>query len=1189
MLILHANWSAGSLRLWGESLHAFRSAGLHNADRAAVAGGATATAAVPDASIGIASDSQHPFAADITQLLDELRPLSSRIGANGSGPLHADSLTLILPHTAGRPIPSERLMNVLGVIDLSDEEAAMTLEQVRLPSVRVDSDRAIELLLRLEATTGRTIQRGYSLHYWTEVARFVLGLLVDQRFVPSVLQSKSAGLAGAWQPWLLDSDIRRCARALIESMPPIVRAVVDDHEHTPHSILNESLTVLADATIRRALIADGYHQTLEAIEELDDPHTLWLRGLLGNESRVTAEAGSLTSVELFRDVSHWIARLDTRSVEDEADRRRSYTLVLRLNEPELPGDGESIPAGAGEFTWRLSYHLAPSDEPGLIFDADDIWNRTSSTTAGKSGRQPRAEHPEEALLTALTRAGQIYDRIAASLNGDQPDSDAGPPTGVDLTTDEADAFLREHLPVLEEAGVRVQAPNWWDSPTSRLGVMLHLDTPPSHQFMAADSPSSHSADNRAGAPAALGLQTLVDFRWDLAIGEETLSQDEFRRLLDQSSPLVPFRGRWVAISDEDRLHAKRFLEQQSHGKMTLLEALQRVSRTAGDETTSDSTRENITGGLPVAGLHATGWFGDLLTRRSEEGSAGDSAQRMPMLEQPQGFHGELRPYQRSGLSWLAFIDQFGLGACLADDMGLGKTIQLIALLLYERSRSAIAHDGESNSPGPGRDDKVQINGAPDTDSYPGQDRGYVPGERVGPTLLIVPTSVVSNWHRELARFAPSLRVHIQHGPERPSGEGFDEAAREADVVITTYALVSRDFQTLSRQPWHRIVLDEAQYIKNPPTKQAKAIRSLPTARRIALTGTPVENRLSELWSIMEFCNPGYLGSAPDFRRRYALPIERHRDPEKARMLRMMVRPFVLRRLKSDPQVINDLPPCVESKEYATLTREQATLYERVVQRMLKDVDTSDGMQRRGLILATLVKLKQICNHPLQLAVNEAVGRRPSAVGIEPATENHESEAESRDPSAECRKLAQRSGKARRLIELLEEVVASDEKALVFTQFRQMGHLLTTMIRDELDCDVLFLHGGTPAPRRQQFIDRFQDERGGAPVFVLSLKAGGLGLNLTAANHVFHFDRWWNPAVENQATDRAFRIGQTRTVQVHKFVCQGTLEERIDEMIDQKTALAENVIGAGEQWLTELSTSQLRDLLMLRQSATEVTE
>jgi SNF2 family DNA or RNA helicase len=334
---------------------------------------------------------------------------------------------------------------------------------------------------------------------------------------------------------------------------------------------------------------------------------------------------------------------------------------------------------------------------------------------------------------------------------------------------------------------------------------------------------------------------------------------------------------------------------------------------------------------------------------------------------------------------------------------------------------------------------------------------------------------------------------------------------------------------------------------------------------VTLTGTPVENRLSELWSIMEFCNPGYLSTSGEFRRRFAIPIERRRDAHRAEVLRDLVRPFVLRRLKVDPEVIDDLPPCVQTREYANLTPVQARLYQDTVNAMLDQVGRSDGIQRRGLVLSTLVKLKQICDHPDLLRDKDEP--RDAATGD----------------------LVALSGKSARITQMLEQVCATNERALIFTQFRRMGHLLTAMLQHELDEDVLFLHGGTTPAKRQALIDRFQDPASDARIFVLSLKAGGVGLNLTAATHVFHYDRWWNPAVENQATDRAFRIGQTRTVHVHKFVCLGTLEERIDQMIEQKTELAEQIIGSGEQWLTELSTGQLRDLLTLRRDATDVLE
>jgi len=349
------------------------------------------------------------------------------------------------------------------------------------------------------------------------------------------------------------------------------------------------------------------------------------------------------------------------------------------------------------------------------------------------------------------------------------------------------------------------------------------------------------------------------------------------------------------------------------------------------------------------------------------------------------------------------------------------------------------------------------------------------------------------------------------------------------------------------------VLDEAQKIKNPSAKQTQAIRRVQAGYRVALTGTPVENRLSELWSIMQFLNPGYLGSQKSFRTNFARPIERYQDQEAAARLRRLVQPFVLRRLKTDPTIIQDLPEKLEHKVYCTLTPEQATLYQAVVEDAILQVEEAEGMQRKGLVLSMLTRLKQICNHPAQF-----LGDGSS--------------------------LSDRSGKLARLGEMLEEVLSVDERALVFTQYAEMGTLLQRYLQDLFGGEVLFLYGGTPVKRRDRMIARFQEERHGPSLFVLSLKAGGLGLNLTRANHVFHFDRWWNPAVENQATDRAFRIGQTKDVWVHKFVCGGTLEERIDELIESKKALAESVVGAGEGWLTELSTDRLREMVTLSREA-----
>jgi SNF2 family DNA or RNA helicase len=512
------------------------------------------------------------------------------------------------------------------------------------------------------------------------------------------------------------------------------------------------------------------------------------------------------------------------------------------------------------------------------------------------------------------------------------------------------------------------------------------------------------------------------------------------------------------------------------------------------------------GAIDFAGVRADGWVADFLDRLEGRGAVED-------LPPPPDFHGQLRPYQGRGYSWLAFLGQWGLGACLADDMGLGKTVQTLALIQREWKPEG------------------------------GQ-----------PWLLICPTSVVGNWQKEAARFTPGLPVLVHHGLKRVRGEGFRKAAAASALVLSSYSLLHRDREALAKVPWAGVILDEAQNIKNPETKQAQAARALPGDVKIALTGTPVENHVGDLWSIMEFLNPGFLGSQASFKRNFFVPIQAHRDAEAVEQLRRLTGPFVLRRLKTDKSVIADLPEKMEMKVYCTLTKEQASLYEAVVRDAGKAMDAADGIQWKGVVLATLSKLKQVCNHPAHF-----LGDNSSLPG--------------------------RSGKLARLTEMLEEVLEAGDRALVFTQFSEMGGMIQRHLQETYGREVPFLHGEVSKARRDEMVERFQKGGEQGPrIFVLSLKAGGTGLNLTAANHVFHFDRWWNPAVENQATDRAFRIGQTKDVQVHKFLCVGTLEERIDDMIENKQALAGSVVGTGEAWLTELSTAELKELFALRKEA-----
>ncbi len=606
----------------------------------------------------------------------------------------------------------------------------------------------------------------------------------------------------------------------------------------------------------------------------------------------------------------------------------------------------------------------------------------------------------------------------------------------------------------------------------------------------------------AVAKGHMALENLVNYQWKLSLGETELTEAEFQALAKLKSPLVQIRGQWVTLDAEQIEAAIKFWEKhQLEGEMNLLEAM-RLG--LGGETSA--------GGLPIQDVLSEGWLAEWLEKFSQ-------ADKLEHLPQPNGLKGQLRPYQLYGYSWLSFLRKSGMGALLADDMGLGKTIQTISLLLREKGA------------------KKNLS---------------------APILLIAPTSVVTNWEREIGRFAPGLQTYIHRGSGRLRGAGLREAVKNKDVVLTSYPVARLDAETIQSIKWLAVILDEAQNIKNPEAKQTQAIRKIDAEFRIALTGTPVENRLSELWSIMHFLNPGYLGARKAFRENFAMPIERYHDEEAIKQLKQLTTPFILRRVKTDPRVISDLPEKVETKVYCALTEEQATLYEAVVQGVMKQIEEEEGIKRRGLVLSMMMQLKQICNHPVQYL------HQSSKVGADVSLDN-------------------RSGKLERLGELLEEVLAAarGDRALIFTQFAEMGEMLAGYLPGAFGAATQFLHGGTPAKARDQMVKRFQEDEHAAPIFILSLKAGGTGLNLTRANHVFHFDRWWNPAVEDQATDRAFRIGQKRNVQVHKFVTTGTLEEMIDDMIESKKGLAQAVVGSGENWLTEMSTDELRKVVSLR--------
>ncbi|NRQ39267.1 ATP-dependent helicase [Nonomuraea sp. NN258] len=705
------------------------------------------------------------------------------------------------------------------------------------------------------------------------------------------------------------------------------------------------------------------------------------------------------------------------------------------------------PADADD--WRVELALQAADDPSLYVPAELVWRGEPVT--GLPGR------PERELLTGLGRAVRLYPELDRALRVPEPSELA-------LDTAGAFGFLRQAAPLLQAAGFGVQLPRW--AGRAKLGLKL----------------TTRTKQQTAAASQGFGLRELVDFRIDLAVGGETISEAELAELARLKVPLVRVRGQWVELDDRQLKAALKAVESRRDGEAAAADILRGVIQGDDDE-------------LPLLEIDADGVLGDLLSGQAER--------RLTPLATPPGIDATLRPYQERGLAWLSFLSELGLGGVLADDMGLGKTITTLALLVHERAAT--------------------------------------------PTLLVCPMSLVGNWQREAARFAPGLRVYVHHGGGRDAAK-----IAEADLVITTYGTAQRDLETLKGHEWRRVVCDEAQAIKNSGTLQAQAVRSIPTGTRLALTGTPVENHLAELWSIMEFANPGLLGPRARFRTRFQEPIEARQDEQAAHALKRATGPFILRRLKTDKSIISDLPEKLEIKEWCPLTQEQATLYQAVVDDMLAKIDSSEGIERRGLVLSAMAKLKQVCNHPAHLL---------------------------KDGS----RLAGRSGKLARLEQLAEEILAEGEKALLFTQYAEFGTMLQPYLAQRLDRPVLWLHGGLPKKTRDRLVARFQDDPE-PMLFVLSLKAAGVGLNLTAANHVVHVDRWWNPAVEDQATDRAFRIGQRKNVQVRKLICAGTLEERVDQMIERKRALAERVVGAGEDWLTDLSTEELREVFRLTAEA-----
>lgn len=777
----------------------------------------------------------------------------------------------------------------------------------------------------------------------------------------------------------------------------------------------------------------------------------------------------LTGNADFSLYQQWLA-WKTKINRTQADCR--FYICFQLNSPAPEED---------EDQWEIQFLVASKQDPSLKMALADYWRISEkgeldaeSTTISYLWE----ENFTSDLLLNLGYAARMYPLLWRGLETDCPSQ-------MQLTLEEAFAFLQESAWVLEDAGFKVIVPSWY-TPEGRRRAKMRLK--------ASMRQKSGKSPTKSEKKSYFGLDSLVKYEYQLAIGDEVITPQEWEELINAKSPLVQFRGQWMELDKDKMQQLLQFW--QVHGneqpEMSVLDFLHRQAEIEEDwEIEHDRALSEMM---------------DKLQDKS----------KLEIGELDVNIQGNLREYQKRGVGWLEYLEFLGLNGCLADDMGLGKSVQVIARLVQEKDSA--------------------------NDTLP--------------TLLIAPTSVVGNWQREILKFAPQLTTLVHHGSDRQLDPvAFKAICEKTDVVITSFTLVRKDEKLLNAVKWQRLVLDEAQNIKNPQAAQTKAILKISAKHRLALTGTPVENRLLDLWSIFNFLNPGYLGKQTQFRKSFEIPIQKDHDRVKSVTLKKLVEPLILRRLKTDASIIKDLPDKVEQKIYTNLTQEQASLYEVVVKDVEEKLETvAEGIGRKGLILSTLLKLKQICNHPAQFL-----------------QDNSEFSGE-------------RSHKLSRLMEMVDEAISEGESVLIFSQFTEICQQVEKYLKQQLRCHTYYLHGGTNRKRREQMIEEFQHPETEASVFILSLKAGGVGITLTKANHVFHFDRWWNPAVENQATDRAFRIGQKKNVFVHKFLTIGTIEEKIDQMITDKQQLSTSVVGSDESWLTELDNEAFKQLIALNKNA-----
>ena len=993
------------------------------------------------------------------QLVSDLKTTGSKLKKMG---ITASDFTMPFPTYDDTPLPSSEMAQLTGTI----LPHAYTWQTWKVAALAIKEPLIFLRELQYKLTVNPSgVQAGSDLLFWMRYTHALINIAKLHQYLPVMRcrppKGSDKGSVSVYLSWLpVAQTYERYLREFAAAMPAVCAASTTDE--TGRTIEPTELPFPDRLSLLRHYSEQQFDWLVQntAFPKyfVDTFKDSWLGYALTEFHRNNPDASMDVSKDDWKQWKAWYNRIAGEKKEV------GFVLGIRLDEVDVNR----------ELSWQIRFFVESFRNPSLKIDLADWWELTKA----KKSRWTKefGKQFERNLLVSLGNAARICPLLWEGMENDQP-------IGLELDTDDAYEFLTDDALVLESAGFRILWPSWW-TPEGRRRPHIRIRV--------SKRPAAKS-DSAANTSGLLSLNKLVDYHYDLVVGSEPVTVDEWLTLVNAKEPLFKFRGQWVEVEQVQLIYMLSLWKrnQANNDGIEVNQLFRDVAKF--DPETYEFELDNDLDGV-LNGLQ--------------------NQERIQAAANPTSLRGELRYYQKIGLAWLLKLEQLGLNPCLADDMGLGKTIQLIALMLNER-------------------EAAQTNG------------------KCLPTLLIAPTSVLSNWQKEVDKFAPSLTCAMHHGSTRPRDEeSFKQAISGVDLVITSFALARSDQEVFRACQWGRLIVDEAQNIKNPKSEQAKAICTFEAPRRIAVTGTPVENRLMDLWSLFNFLNPGYLGAIGQFKKVYETPIQRDSDTQLSKQLQQLVRPFILRRLKTDKSIIDDLPDKVEQKVYCNLTREQASLYQLVVDDVQQQIEKAEGMQRRGLILATLMKLKQICNHPAQFL---------------------------QDGSAFS---DSRSHKLTRLNEMVDEALDESNSLLVFTQFTHVGKQLEELLRERHNCPVHYLHGGTSRVNREKMIESFQDKDSPPEIFVLSLKAGGAGITLTRANHVFHFDRWWNPAVENQATDRAYRIGQEKTVFVHKMVVLGTLEERIDEMIETKQSMAEKIVDGNEDWLTEMDNNAFRELIAL---------